>query len=632
MNLFILLLNGSVENRKKIFPAAHCIHRKFNFRKLTPQEVVVRTGAYNLTNQNEEGVIHRNVSRIIIHPDWNAFEIAFDADIAILVLSSNITFSNNVQPICIPSESVVENIEGIVVGWGIHENNSLADIPRQASVKVINDSHCFREDQSIAVFSSTRTFCGGNGDGTPDRGDSGGGLFAISGSVWAQYGIVSAIRTNATGHITPDAYTIYTNVTSFKRWIIEIVNQTEGVVGEALINVVMKCDYDISDSTETTKSFYGCWLYDVDIQGNNVRAVTFTGSHLSEKTNDDIELLHFVNGTMFFLPNGIGYNFENVKHLIIGSDTDSNPNPNPLGTKRIRRSDFQNMENVVELSFVRNNIETINEDSLWDLSNLQIMQFVNNKLKVLSELTFIKNGNLKEIYMNGNQLNFLPANVFQNNLLLEVVDFRNNFLTTLDENLFGGNSMLLGVSFVSNELEVLPRNLFKNNSLLKLVDFKNNSLTSIDDGLFETNGKLSAVSFAVNRLKLLPENLFTNNLQLDIIDFRNNSLKAIDENLLEKNVMMKSVSFASNKIELLQRDLFKNNVLLEWVDFFNNVLEIIDIDFVAFRNIRLINLVRNSCIDAMYKRNDRIGAADRNLRNLLEFQNNVAANCSVGEK
>ncbi len=587
--------------------------------KLTRDKVVVRLGAYNLTNIEEKGVVLRNVSNIIIHPDWNAFENSFDADIAILVLSETITFNYDIQPVCMPRDGIARNIEGVVVGWGIQENSSYAEIPKQTSIKAIDDSHCLRDDIGISEYTSARTFCGGNGDGTPNVGDSGGGFFVLSGSVWAQYGIVSAIRTSATGQLIPNALTVYTNLTQFKDYIVQTVSRTGGVMGEGNINIIMNCEYDFNDP------FYGCWLYDIDIQRNNMEVVSFAGTHLYGETTRDVEMLHFMNGTMSFLPNGIGYLFDNIKHLTVGDTGDVNSGS--MGTKLIRRSDFQNLENLSELRFLKNDIEMLNADSLWDLPNLQVFSLVENKLKVLYEETFIKNDKLKEVFMGSNQLNYLPGNMFQNNLMLEIVDFRNNYLTTIDEKIFEKTSRLVGVNFFSNQLEMLPRNLFNYKLSLKIVNFQNNTLSSIDEGLFETNVNLTAASFASNRLNSLPSNLFRNNLLLDIVDFRNNSLTTIDENLFEQNDLLKSVSFASNKLELIPVNFFKNNLNLQWIDFFNNTLKIIDIDIGLLKYIHFIDFRANHCVDLKYIENER--SYDTKIYGTLEaFKNMIAGRCS----
>lgn len=130
--------------------------------ELLPHEVVVRLGAFNLTNTNETGVIQRNVSKIFIHPDWDSFERRFDADVAILVLSENVTFNNNIQPVCIPTTGFNGNMVGTVVGYSFRKGDEIhAEIPRRVVVRAVSSAHCFRQDDAVRPYSSDRTFCGG---------------------------------------------------------------------------------------------------------------------------------------------------------------------------------------------------------------------------------------------------------------------------------------------------------------------------------------------------------------------------------------------------------------------------------------------------------------------------------------
>lgn len=94
-----------------------------------PTELLVRLGAYNLTNIRETGAVNRNVSEIIVHPDWEVYEDDYDADIAILVLSDHVPYTNYIRPVCLPFEDDATDIsavdvDGYVVGWGLPDNNN----------------------------------------------------------------------------------------------------------------------------------------------------------------------------------------------------------------------------------------------------------------------------------------------------------------------------------------------------------------------------------------------------------------------------------------------------------------------------------------------------------------------------
>lgn len=129
---------------------------------LSTNEVVVRLGAYNVTNTNEKGVILKNVSAIFMHPEYDAFASNCDADIAILVLSDNITFTNYIQPVHLPANVVTENMQGTVVGYSHRKKTGEvhAETPRRIIVNAVSWAECYRQDASTASYTSNRTFCG----------------------------------------------------------------------------------------------------------------------------------------------------------------------------------------------------------------------------------------------------------------------------------------------------------------------------------------------------------------------------------------------------------------------------------------------------------------------------------------
>ena len=189
--------------------------------------MLVILGAHNLRS-NEDGVVKKSVLEIRVHPDWDVYSERYDADIAILFLNQSVSFTNYIQPVSIPDDNaIVEAFLGSIVGWGLTENSSNAHVeyPLKTETNVLNASYCYTTDSYVSHISSARTFCGGAAKGMPAKGDSGGGLFALSGLSWVQYGILAAIRTGHAGSIKLNAIAIYTNVKLFRPWILENLRQ-----------------------------------------------------------------------------------------------------------------------------------------------------------------------------------------------------------------------------------------------------------------------------------------------------------------------------------------------------------------------------------------------------------------------
>lgn len=135
----------------------------------------MRLGAYNISDSNEKDSVHINVAQINVHPEWNAINDAYDADVAILVLSKKITYTKYIKPVDLPADNVhvdgaIINVTGTVAGWGLADKKEHEAILREATIPAINDSYCYRKKWNIVPLSSHRTFCAGFGTGVPNRG------------------------------------------------------------------------------------------------------------------------------------------------------------------------------------------------------------------------------------------------------------------------------------------------------------------------------------------------------------------------------------------------------------------------------------------------------------------------------
>ncbi|KAL7013251.1 hypothetical protein ACKWTF_015299 [Chironomus riparius] len=215
---------GTLISSRKVVTAAHCMQEKKSPSRLQASNLIVVFGTHDLNNPYEIGRAFHAVYSINVHPDWNTLTQSYDADIAVLVLEKDVTFSENVQPICmpIPNSKVTTISSGSVIGYGksedttkIHEN-----IPKILSTPIHSNPNCFADNDGLALISSGRTFCGGSGRGIGVcTGDSGSGLIVTDGSAYYLRGIVSSSLLNANRGCDVDTYAVFTDVTKFIDWI-----------------------------------------------------------------------------------------------------------------------------------------------------------------------------------------------------------------------------------------------------------------------------------------------------------------------------------------------------------------------------------------------------------------------------
>lgn len=93
--------SGNLITSKHVLTAAHCVQDKGQTIPLEASDIILLVGRHNISMRAERGSTTREVSEILLHPDWDHTSIKFDADVAILVMTTAVTFSHVIQPVCL---------------------------------------------------------------------------------------------------------------------------------------------------------------------------------------------------------------------------------------------------------------------------------------------------------------------------------------------------------------------------------------------------------------------------------------------------------------------------------------------------------------------------------------------------
>ncbi|XP_077130104.1 serine protease 33-like [Ranitomeya variabilis] len=215
------ICGGTLISSQWVMSAAHCFSRP-----VSPYSYTIQLGRYQLSLADNHTVTS-DVSDIIIHPLYNTSD-GLQGDIALVKLSSPVTYTRYIQPICLPAASVTFpcGLECWVTGWGTI--NSGVNLPypetlQKAMTPIIDRARC---DDLYHVGSNTSSnisiilddmICSGYIDGGKDscQGDSGGPLVCKVQGVWYQAGVVSWGDGCALSH-RPGVYTL---VTAYTPWI-----------------------------------------------------------------------------------------------------------------------------------------------------------------------------------------------------------------------------------------------------------------------------------------------------------------------------------------------------------------------------------------------------------------------------
>lgn len=207
---------GTLINERFIMTAAHCTldGRQKRFRA---SQYTARFGEYNLrvTDPGESEIFQ--ISEIRIHPQFTG--TGFYNDLALFKLERPVSFSDYIQPICLPSNSQrTESFIGqvpTIVGWGTtYYGGRESTVLREVQLPVWRNDDC---DRAYLQPITDVFICAGYADGGKDacQGDSGGPLMLQNGGTWTQVGIVSFGNKCA----EPGFPGVYTRITHFLDWI-----------------------------------------------------------------------------------------------------------------------------------------------------------------------------------------------------------------------------------------------------------------------------------------------------------------------------------------------------------------------------------------------------------------------------
>jgi len=168
------------------------------------------------TSTYDYGEVKKRVSYYTSHSDYSSSN--YQNDIAVIKLSSPVSYTDTIRPICLPCNHRYVDFTGVsitIAGWGHdEENGQMTDDLMEVSVPIISNRDCAAKYTS---YIRTTSLCAGEPQGGKDscQGDSGGP------AVWGDTGVsyLLGVVSFGNGCAREGWPGVYARVTEYIQWI-----------------------------------------------------------------------------------------------------------------------------------------------------------------------------------------------------------------------------------------------------------------------------------------------------------------------------------------------------------------------------------------------------------------------------
>lgn len=270
--------------------------------------------------------------------------------------------------------------------------------------------------------------------------------------------------------------------------------------------VTLKCTFKNVDYDKT--KLYSCSVNSLENMNNDMIISGYTGDHIKNKFQKDVEGLHIFGKRTKYIPTNLGLPFN-------------------LTALRMKNTQLVDIKN--------NNFRRMQE--------LYYLSLKNNKLTSLPSDAFSRLTKLRIIYLSINQIEELPKGLFFNNLNLEEINFDNNKIRYIESGMFDGLTKLNKVNLTNNicvsKLYIGPAAIDEMKNDIKLNCSKSNTNPTLTKDEAAIDEKRNDIN-----LNLTSETTTTTRNLLEHVEMQ----KQITSLELLINELKKELSEAKNKI------------------------------------------------------------------------------------
>lgn len=168
------------------------------------------------------------------------------------------------------------------------------------------------------------------------------------------------------------------------------------------------------------------------------------------------------------------------------------------------------------------------------------------------------------------------------------------------------------------DIHYIPNDLGKLFPSLKILYIQNCKLKVLSRKNFKNMNKLSTISLTKNQIEHIDPDTFHDLPMLFSLRLNRNKLSTLSNDLFIHAPRLKHVIFGNNLLEDFESSIFDSNKNLKSLDLSYNKLNTIFINFPEFKDLQLVDLRGNQCINDIF-------LTSKSLNN---FQDSIKKNCT----
>ena len=311
--------------------------------------------------------------------------------------------------------------------------------------------------------------------------------------------------------------------------------------------------------------------------------------HQTMKSADNVENLILSLKPSSHIFAGIGQTFRNLKILaLFGGHT----------LKFIRRSDFNDLPDLEELSLFNTEFDFIPEDTFWNLLNLKTLKIINTKLIKLPRHLLFGLGKLEEFKFHFHSFVQIPFGFLDHSKNIKKLHLERCELFVDGETTWDLPNLEEIYLAWSNLVEI-PAKFLANSNKLKTLNLVHSRLANLGKEFQKSVSNLEDLKLSGNPIELSFDS-FSELRNLRNLSLATCNIRILPQSVFEPLIRLETLDLSHNQLAFLQWNVFADNLQLREINLKFNSLTRIDVDFLHIPKLRFLDLTQNFCIDEVY--------------------------------